>query len=90
MPFEKGISGNPSGKPIGTPNKTSRQLRHAIIDYLTANFDKMIADADMLTPKERCRIYIDLMQYGLPRLSNVQLDANPSENKPIIIDWSGE
>ena len=90
MPFIQGTSGNPSGKPIGTPNKTTRQLRHAIIDYLTANFDNMIIDAGKLTPKERCRMYIDLMQYGLPRLSNVQLDANPSENKPIIIDWVSE
>ncbi len=38
MPFEKGKSGNPAGRPIGAKNKTPEALREAIKSFL---FDKL-------------------------------------------------
>mgnify|MGYP000364116792 CR=1 FL=1 len=45
MPFEKGISGNPSGRPRGSKNQVSKakmySLLDTIVDDLTANYDKL-------------------------------------------------
>lgn len=75
MAFEKGISGNPEGRPKGANNKTSLQLREMITDFLENNFQKVINDFEDLTPKDRVKLYCDLLQYGLPRLQAVQIET---------------
>ena len=71
MPFNKGISGNPSGKPKGTKNKVGQQLRETISNFLAENFELVIQDFKELGPKDRTRLYCDLLQYGLPKLQAV-------------------
>jgi hypothetical protein len=34
MPFEKGQSGNPNGRPAGTPNKVTGELKAMILEAL--------------------------------------------------------
>ena len=76
MPFEQGISGNPEGRPKGTKNKTGLQLRETITDFLENNFEKIVQDFHYLKPKDRVKLYCDLLQYGLPRLQAVQLETD--------------
>ncbi len=73
MPFIKGNSGNPNGRPIGSTNKASGQLRQAINDFLEMNFNKIQKDILTLQPKERVKAYTDLLQYGLPKLRATSL-----------------
>jgi len=79
MPFEKGNSGNPDGRPKGTNNKLTKQLRETINDFLETNFESVIQDFEKLTPKERLKFYCELLQYGLPKLQAVQME-NDFEN----------
>ena len=76
MAFEKGNSGNPEGRPKGAVNKTSSQLRETITDFLDNNFEKIVTDFEGLKPKERVKVYCDLLQYGLPRLQAIQLETD--------------
>ena len=76
MPFEQGLSGNPEGRPKGAKNKTGLQLREIITDFLENKFEKIIEDFDSLKPKDRVKLYCDLLQYGLPRLQAVQLETD--------------
>jgi len=73
MAFEKGVSGNPSGKPPGARNKTGLQLRETITNFLSENFPKVIEDFNSLKPRDRVKLYCDLLQYGLPKLQSVSL-----------------
>lgn len=75
MPYTKGESGNPTGRPKGSPNKMSAQLRETITDFLEDNFEKVISDFEELTPRDRVKFYCDLLQYGLPRLQAVQVES---------------
>jgi hypothetical protein len=74
MPFEKGNSGNPDGRPKGTNNKLTKQLRETINDFLETNFENVIQDFEKLTPKERLKFYCELLQYGLPKLQAVKIE----------------
>ena len=69
--FEKGISGNPSGRPVGSRNKASGRLRELITDFLEQRFNGVVNDFEELEPKERVKAYLDLLQYGVPKLQSV-------------------
>ena len=70
--FQKGEG----GRPKGAVNKTSSQLRETITDFLDNNFEKIVTDFEGLKPKERVKVYCDLLQYGLPRLQAIQLETD--------------
>lgn len=76
MGYVKGMTGNPDGRPKGTPNKINQQLRETIGDFLLNNFSKVIEDFEGLQPKDRAKLYCDLLQYGLPRLQAVQMEGD--------------
>ena len=74
MAFEKGQSGNPDGRPKGSANKNSAELRETIQNFLTANFSIVMDDFMTLKPKDRVKLYCDLLQYGLPKLQASSID----------------
>ena len=76
MPFTKGQSGNPNGRPIGSIEKSNKLLRDLIKNFLLDNFEKIKTDFELLTPKDRLKIYCDLLQYGLPKLQTVPMESD--------------
>ena len=76
MPFKKGQSGNIKGRTKGTPNKVTKHLRESITSFLENNFERIESDFELLPPKDRVKFYCDLLQYGLPKLQTVQLEAD--------------
>ena len=71
MPFKKGISGNPTGRPRGKKNKTTEILRNLISGLLEDEFTEIVKNYRKLPPKDRIKVYTDLLQYGLPKLQSV-------------------
>jgi hypothetical protein len=90
MAFKKGESGNPNGRPKGSINKTTFELRGLIADFLNKNFDKITLDFDTLQPKERLKYYCELLQFGLPKLQTTvlenQFESIPDEQLDNIIE----
>lgn len=76
MGYEKGISGNPGGRPKGAANKLTAKLRETISGFLDEHFDKVKEDFTKLKPAERIRLYIELLQYGVPKLQSVHLETD--------------
>ena len=74
--FKIGTSGNPNGRPTGSPNKTTGTLRQQINDFLNDNWQKMQTDFEALEPKDRLIFYEKLMQYGLPKLQSTTLTTD--------------
>ena len=74
MKFQKGMSGNPNGRPIGTPNKVSNELRSRISLFLDTEFSNVRKAFKTLEAEKKLKFYIDLLAYSIPKLSNTKLD----------------
>ena len=68
MAFTKGKSGNPNGRPKGSKNKATSDLREFVLDFLECNKEKVQRDFDALEPKDRAQLYFKVMEYALPKL----------------------
>lgn len=75
MAFKKGESGNPDGRPKGAVNKSGKELREAITNFLTENFDTIRKDFEQLPPIDRYRLYCHLLRYSLPQLQSVSIET---------------
>ena len=75
MKFKEGQSGNPEGRPKGSQNKLGKDLRERVVNFLSDEFTTVQNDFKTLKPRDRVRLYCDLLQYGLPKLQSVTLEA---------------
>ncbi len=74
--FKQGESGNIKGRPQGTPNKVNQEIRSRINDFLDNNFETIQNDLMQLEASQRVKFYIELIQYGLPKLKQVELNSD--------------
>ncbi len=64
----KKSTNNPNGRPKGTPNKVTNELRVRISNFLEKNFDKVEQDFDELDPYQRVQFYTKLIEYVIPKM----------------------
>jgi hypothetical protein len=74
MPFQKGTSGNIKGKPKGSVNKATTELRQWITAFINENKDQLQDDWKQLDPKDRIILFERLLKYSLPTLQATSLD----------------
>ena len=65
---KKGTVNNPNGRPKGTPNKRSAELRDLMANFLSGNFNRFIQDMSVIEdPAMRSKVYLDAYKTIVPR-----------------------
>lgn len=74
--MEKGKTNNPNGRPKGTPNKITTDMRGWLTAVIDKNRKQMEKDLKRLEPKDRLQILEKLMQYVIPKQQAVSADID--------------
>ena len=76
MPFTKGESGNPEGRPVGSQNKRKKQLREMIENFLVNNFEAVVEEINTMSSKDKIKFYVVMLPYGLGKVRAESGDVN--------------
>ena len=83
--MEKGKTNNPNGRPIGTPNKITADLKAFIADIVEMNREAIKRDLEALEPYQRLVILEKLMRFVIPQEKGIQsIEVRPEQIVPII------
>ena len=74
--MEKGKTNNPNGRPKGTPNKITQDVRQWLSTVIDKNRRQMERDLKALEPKDRLQMLEKLMQYVIPRQQAVKAEVD--------------
>jgi len=80
MGLKKGMTNNSHGRPAGSANKVTRNMRERINSFLKENFDVVTKDFKKLDPKDKLLFYTKLLAFGLPSLKAID-HSGLNENK---------
>ncbi|NLK15096.1 MAG: hypothetical protein GX311_01715 [Bacteroidales bacterium] len=72
----KGTTNNPRGRPKGTPNKVTKEMREWIKEIINEQRPQLKKDLKQLDPVERWRIVEKLLQYVLPKMQSIEGHLN--------------
>lgn len=72
MGLKKGQTNNPNGRPKGSKNRTTQDLRERISDFIGDEWERVMRDFKRLPLPERMRFFERLLGYVLPKLQNVE------------------
>lgn len=92
MGLKRGMTNNPGGKPPGTLNKLSRDMKQTIHEFLTGNWPEVEREFHKLNGKDKLNFYKDLMQYDLPKMQAVAVsgELNFKEMQESALDGIAE
>ena len=74
--WQKGVSGNPTGRPHGAKNKVTQKIREAYQKLTEDNLENMslwLADIAAENPKEAMEMMIKLSEYVIPKLARTEM-----------------
>lgn len=74
--MEKGKTNNPNGRPKGTPNKITQDMRQWLSTVIDKNRRQIERDLKALEPKDRLQMLEKLMQYVIPRQQAVRAEVD--------------
>jgi hypothetical protein len=76
MPIPKGVTNNPNGRPKGSQNKATADLRQWLADFVHGQRDQILQDWQSLEPKDRIIMFEKLMRFVLPTLQATTLQTD--------------
>lgn len=79
MGLKKGTTNNPNGRPKGSANKLTSELRELFQLVIEENIEQVQKDIKKLSPKDRVAAFLKLSEFVLPKLKSVELGGRLSE-----------
>ncbi len=75
MPFKKNQSGNLLGRPKGTPNVVTGQIRKILAEFLEDKVNELPKIFDQLEPEQKIDALMKIASYVVPKLSATTIEA---------------
>jgi hypothetical protein len=88
MPFIKGKlqARQGSGRPRGSTNETTKQVKQIMLGIINDNLDQIRLDIMQLEPRDRCAVIIQLAKLILPKVKALETEIEQTDNLPIPIE----
>jgi hypothetical protein len=86
MPQPKGKTGNPSGRPRGTKNKVTAELKERIKTFLDNNFENVTAAFNELEADKKVLLYEKFLGYVVPKQRDDNVNISISKLSDSEID----
>jgi len=102
MPFVKGQSGNPMGRPKGSIDNDTRQIRQAYQMLVEDNLDNLtdwLSQLGKESPEKAFNLMLKMSEYFLPKLSrkevtadvnvfdNIKFQFGEGEAQKVVVDY---
>ena len=102
MPFIKGQSGNPMGRPKGSIDNDTRQIRQAYQMLVEDNLDNLtdwLSQLGKESPEKAFNLMLKMSEYFLPKLSrkevsadvnvfdNIKFQFGEGEAQKVVVDY---
>lgn len=78
---KKGVVLNPKGRPKGSQNRNTTELKEVIKTILDSELDKIQKNLNQLEPKERLDFLVKILPYVLPKQSQIEHTAIVEEKQ---------
>ena len=78
-----GKTNNPNGRPAGTPNKLTAELRTILKGIIEKELEGLADRIEVLEQDKRLELLIKLLPYVLPKVEPV----HPAEGEPSQFGW---
>lgn len=76
MAQPKGKTGNPNGRPKGSPNRTTTEVRQWLSQLIEKNRRQIERDLKAIEPKDRLLILEKFMSYTVPKMQSIQAQVD--------------
>jgi hypothetical protein len=83
---------NDKGRPPGTPNRDSAQIRANFQLLIEGNLEQLADDLNSLKPYERIKIILELSRFVIPQLKATELTTSNNDKRfqPLLIQMVTE
>ena len=71
MAQRKGQTGNPDGRPKGTPNKATTDLKIWVQAFIENNIEVLEQNFEQLEPKDKWQVLVKLLAFVIPRYTDI-------------------